>query len=337
MAYFAVIGVDKNSGLLHTVIVDPATYTVVGDYGYVSLDAVSQRLRGGGDVIPLNFSLDKSGKLVQNCGDFNRFSKHGSAVVLAEIRSRGGRTLGYRLLSCATKACVNLKTEEIIQREKAMPNGEHFLQNGIVRNNTVNCYPMKPFPVMTVDTGARKPIPKSQMAPTPKPVKPVRKEAPKEPKQFTKEQLDELRKCKERGGDVSLIHNPQFSPAQMRVLWIAKSKGCCAEAFANPQLSVDSMKFYADRLYDQQTVMDCSELLAHPELGTEELSELYACVCQGVPYSELIGLSASDIDVKRNMAVQQYWGSSRAFDSPVSADYETDERALLAARRVRGV
>lgn len=338
MAFLAVIGVDNNSGLLHTVIVDDKTFSVVGDYGFVSEGAISSRLRMGGDLIPLNFNIDRSGKLLQDCGSFERFSKKGSAVVIAEIKSRGGRTLGYRLLSCATKLCANLKLEEILQREQSMQKGEHFLQNGIIRNGTVNCYPMRPFHVMTVEMGSRKPAAKPQepVQKSAKQSKPVEKKSPKEKPPFTREQTEEIKKCKERGGDVSVIYNPELSPSQMRILWIAKSKGCCAEAFANPQLSTDAMKFYADRLYDPQTVADCSELLAHPELGVDELSELYACVCQGIPYSDMIGMSAIDIDVKRTMASQEYWGIPDAFDKK-SSDSLVDERALQAARRVRGV
>lgn len=334
MGYIAVTGVDKKSGAYHAVAVDSESFNVIGDYGYVTAEnLVRITYNGGSPVSPLNFSVDRAGQLVQNCGDFNRFSPKGSAVVLAEIKSKGGRTLGYRLLSCANNACVNLRLEEILQREKAMGQGEHFLQNGIVRNNTVNCYPMKPFPVMTV-AGPKKP-------PLAKPTKPVPKSAvpkqtaTKQPTQkasgseFTDKQREELTKCKNAGVDPRLIANPKLSPAQMRVLWVAKSKGCVSEAFADPKYSTDVMKFYADRLYDKQTVADCGELLAHPELGVDELGELYACVCQGVPYSGMIGLSATDIGVKREMEVSEYWGSSSMFD----VDYI--EKAANVARRLK--
>lgn len=345
MGYVVVTGADKKSGAYHAVAVEPESFSVVGDYGYVTAENLVRAVyNGGSNLTPLNFSVDRSGKIVQDCGDFNRFSSRGSAVVLAEIKSKGGRVLGYRLLSCVNNAVVNLRLEEILQREKAMGNGEHFLQNGIIRRNTVNCYPMKPFPVLTVDGPVKKAPPKpAGMTPemekrfkeagtfvpkkaktTPKP--PIPKPAGME---FTEKQRDELSKCKTAGVDQRLIANPGLSPAQMRVLWVAKSKGCMSEAFADPRYSTDVMKFYADRLYDKQTVADCQELLAHPELSTEELNELYACVCQGVPYSGLIGLSATDIGVKREMAAGQYWGSSDVFDDGYM------EKAANVARRLQ--
>lgn len=344
MGYAVVTGVDKKSGAYHAVAVDPE-FNVIGDYGYVTAEALVHIVYNGGSAMtPLNFSVDRAGKLVQDCGDFNRFSTRGSAVVLAEIKSKGGRVLGYRLLSCANNAVVNLRLEEILQREKAMGNGEHFLQNGIIRRNTVNCYPMKPFPVLTVDGPSRKAPPKP-LGMTPEMEK-VFKDAgtfvPKKSKQtprppapmpigmeFNEKQRDELGKCKKAGVDTRLISHPGLSPAQMRVLWVAKSKGCMSEAFADPKYSTDVMKFYADRLYDKQTVADCGELLAHPELSVDELNELYACICQGVPYSGLIGLSATDIGVKREMEAGQYWGSPDAFDR----DYL--EKAANVARRIQ--
>lgn len=331
MGYVVVTGQNKKSALVHAVAVDHETYSVVGDYGFVgSSELVKIMYNGGSQLTPLNFSLDRAGQIKQDCGDFSRFSQHGSAVVLAEIKTKGGRTLGYRLLSCINNVCVNLRLEEVLQREKSMPQGEHFLQNGIIRNNTVNSYPFKPFPVLQVEgVVPKRPVklaPPSKPEPKPAGIPPQKPSKP--PKEFTVEQQKELTMCRNAGVNPRFIGNPKLSPAQMRVLWVAKSKGCLAESFADPRFPADAMKFYADRLYDKQTVIDCSELLAHPELDVEQLNELYACVCQGVPYSELIGMSATDVSVKREMAVRQYWGSSLAFEN----DYV--EKAINVAGRI---
>lgn len=329
MGYLVITGVDKKTSTYHSVLVEPTAFTVSTDYGFVPEETIVRFLSSNHNVAALNFSLDRNGKIQQNCGDFSRFSKRGSAVVLAEIKTRGGRILGYRLLSCANNAVVNTKLEDILARERAYStSGEHFLQNGIIRNNTVNCYPQKPFPVIQTDMkhgAAKKAVEEPRQ---PKAVQPKKAVAKQE--DFSKEQLQELTRCKNAGVNPVFITNPKLSPAQMRVLWVAKSKGCMAESFADPKYSTDAMKFYADRLYDKQTVADCSDLLAHPELGVEELGELYTCVCQGVPCSQFIGMSATDIDVKREMEVAKYWGSIDSFDS----DYL--EKAANVARRMKG-
>lgn len=150
MTYIVVVGYDKRSGLLHTVAVNSATGEATVDYGYVTPDQVVVFTKQGG--VALNFSVDSAGKLVQDCGQFTRFSQSGSAVITAEIKSKRGKTLGYRLLSCANCGCATMKTEDIIQREQSMPKGEHFLQNGIIRGSSVVCYPGRKFQVVTVET-----------------------------------------------------------------------------------------------------------------------------------------------------------------------------------------
>ena len=311
MGYVVVTGVDKQSGLYHAVNIDSEQFTLRTDYGYVTEANLAKFAVSGGDhTIPLNFSVDRVGKIVQNCGSFTRFSPKGSAVVIAEIKSKGGRVLGYRLLSCANNAIVNLRLEEILQKDKSMGD-DNFLQNGIIRNNTVNCYPQKPFPVITmavVKPQKPKQQPKAEQ-PKQQAQKSGRKAAPP-PQEFTEKQQYELYKCQQAGVPVNLIRNNKLSPEQMRVLWVAKSKGCLSEHFNDPAYGVDAMKFYADRLYDDQTVVDCGDMLSHPELTADQLAELYACVCQGIPYQPYIGLSATDIGIQRDMSSAEYWGSS---------------------------
>lgn len=346
MLYVVVTAADKKAGKFHCVAVQSDTFNVIDDYGFVTSEAIVNVISSsGGQIVPLNFSIGPNRQIVQNCGDFSRFSQRGSAVVLAEIKSKGGRVLGYRLLSCANNACVNLRLEEILQREKSMGENEHFLQNGIIRKNTVNCYPMKPFPVITVE-GTKKSAPKQAGAAsgaaggTPTPAGPAQrpKQRPAGKRKYTaadfsEKQLSEMSACKKAGVSPDLIKNPDLSQQQMRILWVSKSKGCMAEAFADPRYTPDQMKFYADRLYDKQTVADCKEMLEHPELSPEEMSELYACVCDGVPYSEYIGMSATDISVKREMATAKYWGSSSVFKDDDDPDYV--HKALGAAIRIK--
>lgn len=337
MTFVVVTAVDKKNNTFHTVGVDSNTYTTSIDYGFITAEALAKLSysAGGSNSAPLNFSVDRAGKIVQDCGDFNRFSSKGSAVVIAEIKSKGGRTMGYRLLSCLNNVCANLRLEEILQKEASMGKDEHFLQNGIIRNKTVNCYPNRPFLVMTVAT-PKKPTPAKAPTADTLPHYIDKKDMPKEaqaqpqPKpEYTPAQLKELHSCRTAGVPTNLIRNPDLSPEQMRVLWVSKSKGCLSEYFNDPAYSADAMKFYADRLYDKQTVVDCAEMLEHPELTVPQLTELYSCVCQGIPYTDYIGMSATDIGVKRDMSTTQYWGSSAIFE-----DDSYVEKAIGAAMRL---
>ena len=326
MLGIAITGYEKECGVdkVHIVSIN-SSYNVESDYGWQTLDDLARTCLAY-NFTPINFSIDRNKKIVMNCGDFKRFSKNGSAVVLAEVKTRGGKTLGYRLLSCASSVALNLKTQEIIQREEAYGSEEHFLQNGIVRNKTVNCYPLKPFPVIIAnsDNKAHRMTKQSDNAMDTKVNKTTEK------LEFTQEQLNEIALCDKNGINSRFIRNPKLSPQQMRVLWVSKSKGCLSEAFANPAISTDAMKFYADRLYDKKTVEDCRELLKHPELSVPELTELFMCICEGIPYEKYIGKSAIDISVQRETEVSNYWGSSKNFDT----DYY--EKALNVARKIKG-
>lgn len=309
--------IEKGVGLYHCVSIND-DYSSCIDMNWVAEDALVNCIISG--YTPVNFSISRDRKIKQDCGDFARFSQLGSAVVIAELKSKAGRSLGYRLLSCANNILVNVKTEDILQKEASFGE-EHFLQNGIVRNKTVNCYPLKPFPVINVNTSKPKQS-KSQVTP----------ERPKETKKqnFTPEQLNEIALCEKNGINPRFIKNSKLSPSQMRVLWVSKSKGALSERFANPQLSVEAMKFYADRLYDKKTADDCADMLKHTELSVPELTELYSCICQGIPYEGYIGLSATDIQVKRDNEVVNYWGSASKFD----VDYY--EKAMNVARKMKG-
>lgn len=169
MILFTVTGVDKQSKALHTVCVDSDTYRVCIDYGWIPESSLVQFLHSAGaNAKPLNFSVGNNYTIVQDCGAFTRFSPKGSAIVLAEIHDKRHKAIGYLLLSCANNATAELTAAEIVQREAAMPDGEHFLQNGIVRGNAISCYPNKPFAVVIDKQADDRPVfPKPKQAVTP--------------------------------------------------------------------------------------------------------------------------------------------------------------------------
>ena len=310
--------INNGVGVYHCVSVAD-DYSACTDNGWIDERAVVNCVING--FTPVNFSITRDRKVKQDCGDFARFSQLGSAVVVAELRSKSGRNLGYKLLSCANNILVNIKTEDILQKEVSFGDNEHFLQNGIIRNKTVNCYPLKPFPVITINTSKAKQQ-KSNVAPE--------RQNNSKKQNFTAEQLNEITLCEKNGINSRFIKNSKLSPSQMRVLWVSKSKGALSERFANPQLSVEAMKFYADRLYDKNTADECADMLKHTELSVPELTELYSCICQGLPYESYIGLSATDIQVKRDQESVKYWGSASKFD----VDYY--EKAMNVAMKIKG-
>lgn len=331
MSYLAVTGVVnmKPECLFHCICITD-DYTVHSDFGNITEKVLIDTVISN-SLTPINFSISRERRLVMDCGDFSRFSTRGSAVILAELVTRGSKVLGYKLLSCAKPVVTNLKLDEILLRDAAYGEGEHFLQNGIIRNKTVNCYPRKPFNRIVVYDSNKKPVKKEEVKPAPRKAVEKPQKTPKpDVSAFTPEQLKELTMCKANGVNPRFITNPKLSPQQMRVLWVSKSKGAYSESFANPKMSVDVMKFYADRILSASDANECKELLAHPELGVPELSELYACICEGVPYKSYIGKDANTINVLRMEKVANYWGSSRAFDT----DYF--DKASNVARKIRG-
>jgi hypothetical protein len=263
---------------------------------------------------PVNFSVDRTGALKEDAGSFKRFEKTGVGIVVAEIQNSYGRNLGYRLIQSTTGNLVNMKTDEIVAKEKAL--GRPFLQNGIVRNNTVNCYPLHSFPVIKLQRESKVKAPQVEKS------KPTKTKSP-----YTKEQISELNLCRGKGINTSFIENPELTPEQMRICWVAKSKGILSEYFARPEYSVEVMKFYADRLVSKVAVKECTLMLRNPELKVPELSELYLCICDGVDYSSVINDSADKIRVHRNKCSI----FTEEYDEEISFD-----KALDVARKLKG-
>ena len=327
MSYIAVTELKKEQGQsYYSGVVLNDDFEVINKLGYLD-EANLVRNTIMYNLSPINFSVNRNQKLVMDCGDFSRFSSKGSAVILAELKTRGGKVLGYKLLSCAQLIVTNLKLDDILQREQAYGDNEHFLQNGIIRNKTVNCYPRKPFRTIIInDSQSKKKVVDTANQNNDK--QKARKVTA--PQNFTAEQLKELNLCESNGINSRFIRNSKLSPTQMRVLWVSKSKGAYSESFANPKLSTDAMKFYADRIYSKKAAEDCRELLTHPELSVDELIELYGCICEGIPYEGYIGKSPVDIQVARTMASTEYWGSTSKFD----VDYY--DKALNVAMKMKG-
>ena len=101
-----------------------------------------------------------------------------------------------------------------------------------------------------------------------------------------------------------------------------------SESFAKPYYSVDVMKFYADRLYTEQVVNSCKPMLSHPELGVDELSELYHCIILGVPYEDLVGKNADEISLERERRINE---------DAISTESDLIEKAVFSMMKIKGM
>lgn len=320
MSYIAVQYFNKATNDCIITKIDEKTFNAETAGVSVKLDALGAIVVQN-NLKPVNFSVGRHNEVVMDCGSFDRFNLNGCAVVLAEIKTRSGRNMGYRLLSCANGVIVNMTTKDIVDKAKAQ--SHPFLQNGIIRNDTVNCYPLHPYPV--IETGVK--LDKN------KPRKAERKPQYTEQTMnqvYTDEQLNEIKLCRQEGIDSKLIENPKLSAKQMRVLWMSKKNGSLAEHYAKPEYPVDVMKFYADRFKSIKIVKECNLMLQHPEFDVAKLGELYLCVCYGVDYADLLNKDVSHIEVERELRRANTWGtlSDRAKDDILM-------KGLAFARKVK--
>lgn len=250
---------------------------------------------------PLNFSVDSRG-IVDSCGIFSRLEVSKGIeprVILAELQTRSGRTLGY-VTAGLNSGLVNIKKQELLDLcEKARKVGVSFIQNGIYRVvkgvPAIACYPESPYHIIYVDVA-------SKVRPTAKPVqqstsvsnltkKPENSDRPVSKGKerlsehgFTQEQLAELMLAKENGVNPSFIANRKLSTEQMRILWVAKKNRVASEYFARPEFSKEQMIFFADRLIDKRVFKDCYPII-NPKYSVDQLVELYLGITQGVDIS----------------------------------------------------
>ena len=288
---------------------------------------------------PLNYSIDRNGVVRQDVGAFDRLMNLNpekikssseticSNIILNEVQNKKGKTLGYRVLNSSTLNIGVLTEKNLIELEAY--HKRPVLQNGIIRNNTINCYPNHPFLILVSDIksvnkqGGKKQPKKKADSETKK----------KGSKTFAKAQKFELNEAKKNGVDIDLIKNPDLSNRQMRVLWMSKKNGARAEAFNKPDYSVDSMKFYADLIYTEKDENDCRGMLDHPELSVPQLRELYDCVRDGVDYSDLLDKNNIDIFVEREHRINERNVDDRPEDVK---NFEMFDAALKVALKLKG-
>ena len=95
---------------------------------------------------PLNFSINiKEHSIVMDSGDFSRFSpSHAMGIILAEIYVNNEFNC-YLVLNNATFTLAKLTKTQIVGYTSKLGVNDCFIQNAVIRNNTVNAFPHKPF------------------------------------------------------------------------------------------------------------------------------------------------------------------------------------------------
>lgn len=270
-------------------------------------------------VEPYNFSI-KDGMVVQDVGKFSRLNApHKVYIVLAEIRTRGGRCLGYRCMEAGTCRLGNLSRESIITQQSQIKTGTSMLQNAIIRDGKVNCYPNHPFEKIIVGTRATKPkITAGQQQGT--------------SKACNKDMY--TRKAEKLFGDSSFLSNERLSPEQKKILIDAKKRGVPVEYINNPDLSKDVMCFYAENIVSKELAKDCSRIIQNPKLSMEQVQELYQCAVVGVDYSDMCdeNLSPADMEIKRSRRYMQMWGD---LETVPPVDEELVDKCLSYAESIK--
>ena len=147
---------NRASNMVSLAVVDESTDKVVfnGDMTLNQLAEAPQRM----GIEPINFSVVK-GKVIQDVGVFDRLNcKHKVLVILKEIRTNGGRCLGYTVFDCDNGTIYNKKKEDIIKAQEAIRvrTNTSLIQNAIIRDGKVNCYPNHKFKRVIVGTKAKK-------------------------------------------------------------------------------------------------------------------------------------------------------------------------------------
>ena len=304
---------NKNAAKPYLVSVIDSNYNVIKQHnldkqGLIDL-IVTLKIK------PLNFSINRKYEIVEDCGALTRLKNSiGVLIILATIENKKGDILGYKVISSANGNSFNLDMNAItnLHKERVNTKDNVLFQNGIVRtlgNNklSISCFPMKPFDKVVIDNKVeqRPTVVKRDTA------KKVYKEIPKIEQPINVElsatQCKEIERCRQAGVDPSILSDTRLTDKQMRILWMAKSKkGSYVECFANADFSEDSMKFYADRIYDKETADKYKILLDRPDLEVDSLQQLTTMIDNGIPCEDLLDKTPEDIYCARIERSEQY-------------------------------
>lgn len=140
--YSVIINYDKKNNLVWVVTLDKKLNIVheplmlsVGDIGSYLTKYNAQ---------PYNYSVDSNYKIIQDNGNFDRFSALGSIVVIATYKSNRDTIDWYLALDCKSATLLKLSKAQIIKNAKVYGR-EYYAQNAIISGNIIKPFPKKQF------------------------------------------------------------------------------------------------------------------------------------------------------------------------------------------------
>ena len=283
------------------------------------------------DVVKTNFTkINNQCKLV--CAA-DRLKYKVLATVLAEIRanSKQGKIIAYDVFlseSFRNAQVVRLtldKLESLYTSFQSFGNGT-FTNLTYVDNSYFRLYPNVTLPVEIVKT--RKSTRVAQV-----PVPTAQSESKPQVKQYTDNMFSDKQKVELKlaadEGLKDLIYNPNLTPDQMRVLWMSKLRGSKAEAYKNPAIPVDSMKWYSNNLKHNLDVQDYKFCLSHPEFTVEQLELYKKCISLDMNPVELGVLSADKLEAQFNAQLEKTYSKA----TTTLPDFITMERIQQFKKR----
>lgn len=281
-----------------------------------SLPSLSNKLV----ALPLNFSI-VNGEVKQDCGVFTRLK--GNYIILDEICSKSGRTLGYTVLDAGKKVINTIRIEELIELQKRIGDKMPVCQNGIIRTDSkqIACYPNKPFNRFIVEGGNKSRGKKSRRIAGENGVPSKLRE--NKPKKYKK--LSEVE---------PLFADKRVSPEQQEILDKAKENGALTEYFNHPDMPKEVMQFYGERIVDKKLAEDCKPIFDNPNLEIGQVEELYDCVVCGIDCEDLCDGKHSPMDI-RNYKQTEYmdlWGD---IDNTTPRDEYVIMRCMETATKLK--
>lgn len=229
----------------------------------------------------------ENGKIVGRTGSLDRFNNgvNRPLVLLNEIRGAGNVLLGYRLANARGQVTNFTLAKTLSYCKKVNMDGGIPIQNAMYvpekdgKSAFLRAYPGGDFEVEFVT------VKKNEYS---KPADIDKKKIDKTIKKskledlFTQEQIAELKKAKAAGVDIRIIGNNKLSPEQMQVIWQTEQMGLRGRLFADPEYSLENMKFYSAEL---ECKSDISQIL-NPKYTLEQIFEISLGIEEGLEVSK---------------------------------------------------
>ena len=281
------------------------------------------------DVVKTNFT--KVGNQCKLVCAVDRLKYKVLATVLAEVRanSKQGKIIAYDVFlseSFKNAQVVRLtldKLESLYTSFQSFGNGT-FTNLTFVDNSYFRLYPNITIPTEVVKTRRATRVVNPAVA---------QSDSKSQVKQYTDDMFSDKQKVELKLADSeglkALIYNPNLTPDQMRVLWMSKLRGSKAEAYKNPAIPVDSMKWYSNNLKHNLDVQDYKFCLSHPELTVGQLEQYKKCITLDMKPAEIGVLPVAKLEAQFNAQLEKTYNKA----TTTLPDFITMERIQQFKKR----